>query len=166
MSFVFLIVAFHHLLCVSQKCNFVFLLLRCVCLCLSLLQRVVVESVAWVAAPPALPPPPVAAAGRLLWASRVALKDDRHRARCWIPVNERRLMSKRRKGWLMAKWPSRWTNTAPTPRRPSHTTTSTRAASNLLTSTCKHTLAHTPAESLWTKSDRVYFLSIIKSGTN
>lgn len=45
-------------------------------------------------------------------------------------------------GWLMAKWPSRWTSTAPTPHRPSHTTTSTRAASNLHTSTCKYT--HTP----------------------
>lgn len=40
-------------------------------------------------------------------------------------------------GWLMAKWPSRWTSTAPTPRRPSRTTTSTRAASNLHTCTCK-----------------------------
>lgn len=40
-------------------------------------------------------------------------------------------------GWLMAKWPSRWTSTAPTPHRPSHTTTSTRAASNLHTCTCK-----------------------------
>lgn len=48
-------------------------------------------------------------------------------------------------GWLMAKWPSRWTSTAPTPHRPSHTTTSTRAASNLHTSTCKcQTHAHTP----------------------
>lgn len=52
-------------------------------------------------------------------------------------------------GWLMAKWPSRWTSTAPTPRRPSHTTTSTRAASNLHMSTCKcmqpqtHTHTHT-----------------------
>lgn len=42
-------------------------------------------------------------------------------------------------GWLMAKWPSRWTSTAPTPRRPSRITTSTRAASNLHTSTCKST---------------------------
>lgn len=31
------------------------------------------------------------------WASWAALKDDRCTARCWIPVNERRLMSKRRK---------------------------------------------------------------------
>lgn len=69
----------------------------------------------------------------------------------WILVNERRLMSKRRKGWLMAKWPSRWTSTAPTPRRPSRTTTSTRAASNLHTSTCKCLLLHwhTPATSCW-----------------
>jgi len=53
-------------------------------------------------------------------------------------------------GWLMAKWPSRWTSTAPTPRRPSHTTTSTRAASNLHMSTCKclhtHTVDHLPWE--------------------
>lgn len=42
-------------------------------------------------------------------------------------------------GWLMAKWPSRWTSTAPTLHRPSHTTTSTRAASNLRMSTCKST---------------------------
>lgn len=50
-------------------------------------------------------------------------------------------------GWLMAKWPSRWTSTAPTPRRPSHTTTSTRAASNLHTCTCKSVTCHQRANS-------------------
>lgn len=36
-----------------------------------------------------------------------------------------------------AKWPSRWTSTAPTPRRPSPTTTLTRAAFNRHTCICE-----------------------------
>lgn len=55
--------------------------------------------------------------------------------------------------WLMesplrAKWPSQWTSTAPTPHRPSPTTTLTRAASNLHMSTCEYLSSRRPALSL------------------
>lgn len=121
--------------CIQKKVHALLKQLVCVCVsCRCRVQCVVVESVGWVAA---------AAAGRLPgllesssegWPPHGSLLNLGERTASHVQTVE---------GWLMAKWPSLWTSTAPTPHRPSRTTTSTRAASSPHTSTCKFTLTHT-----------------------